>query len=142
MAIYKSACHCGAVTVELETETDPAEIDVRQCQCSFCRAHDATSASDPAGRIRYIERTPGAINRYQFGTKSCNFILCRHCGVYLGATMDDDTTAGYATTNIKHYEDRALFTKPPRQAHYDDEDLAPRLERRRKTWTPIDGSAA
>ena len=28
MTIYKGGCHCGAVTVELETETDPIEIEV------------------------------------------------------------------------------------------------------------------
>jgi len=62
-----------------------------------------------------------------------------HNWIYLGATMDDDETPGYATTNIKHYEDRALFTKPPRQTVYDDEGLEPRLERRRRNWTPIAG---
>jgi len=137
MTIYKGSCHCGAVTVELETNTDPAKIDIRQCQCSFCRAHDAMSASDRAGSIRYIEHQPGAINHYQFGTNSCKFILCQRCGIYLGASMEDKETEGYATTQIKHYEDSALFTKPPRQAHYDDEDLELRLERRRRTWTPI-----
>ena len=137
MTVYKGSCHCGAVTVELETDTNPADIEVRTCQCSFCRAHDAVSASDPAGRIRYIENSPGAINRYQFGYKSCDYILCRHCGVYLGATMPDEETAGYATTNIRHYEDRALFTKAPRPTVYDDEGLEARLARRRERWTPI-----
>ena len=54
MTLYRGGCHCGAVTIELETATDPSEIDVRECQCSFCRAHGAESASDPNGRIRYI----------------------------------------------------------------------------------------
>ena len=90
MTVYKGACHCGAVTVELETDTAPATIDVRECQCSFCRAHGAESASDPAGRIRYIEREPGDINRYQFGTKTCDLFLCRHCCGYMGAGMVDD----------------------------------------------------
>ena len=139
MTVYKSRCHCGAVTVELETESDPAEIEVRECQCSFCRAHGAVSASDPNGRIRYIEHELGAITRYQFGTKSCDFILCRHCGVYMGATMADDETPGYSTTQIKHYEDKALFTKQARHPDYDDEPLESRQTRRRKTWTPIAG---
>ena len=137
MTVYKGACHCGAVTVELETETNPAEIDVRECQCSFCRAHGAKSASDPAGRIRYVEREPGDINRYRFGTKTCDLLLCRHCGVYMGATMAGDGTSGYSTTQIKQFEDRALFTKTARHPDYDTEPLESRLERRRKTWTPI-----
>ena len=64
MTNYKGSCHCGAITVELETKTDPAEIEIRECQCSFCRAHGAVSASDPNGRIRYIDREPGDIVRY------------------------------------------------------------------------------
>jgi hypothetical protein len=137
MTLYKGSCHCGAVTVELETDTDPAEIEVRECQCSFCRAHGAVSASDPNGRIRYIEHETGAINRYQFGTKSCDFILCRYCGVYLGATMDDEETAGYSTTQIKHFENKALFIKQARHPDYDGEPLELRLARRRQNWTPI-----
>ena len=103
MTVYKGACHCGAVTVELETDTAPATIDVRECQCSFCRAHGAESASDPAGRIRYI----------------------------------DDESPGFSTTQIRHFEDRALFTKSARHPDYDEEPLESRLARRRKTWTPI-----
>ena len=137
MAIYKSSCHCGAVRAELETETDPAEVDVRECQCAFCRAHSATSASDPNGRIRYMEREAGDITYYQFGTKSCEAVICRHCGVYMGAVMRNADGSGYATTNIKHYEDRPLFTRPPRERHYDDELFEERQERRRQTWTPL-----
>ena len=137
MTLYKGSCHCGAVTVELETETDPANIYVRECQCSFCRAHGAVSASDPRGQIRYIERNPGDIVRYRFGTKTCDFLICRHCGIYMGATMDDETTPGYSTTQIKQFEDRVLFTKMARHPDYDDEPLESRLARRRRNWTPI-----
>ena len=137
MTLYKGRCHCGAITVEFETNTDPATIDVRECQCAFCRAHGAESASDPNGRIRYIERETGDIVRYRFGTKSCDFIICRHCGVYLGAVMEDDETPGFSTTQIKHFEDRALFTKTARHPDYDDEPLTNRLTRRRRNWTPM-----
>ncbi|MEL0113053.1 MAG: hypothetical protein VW835_15085 [Rickettsiales bacterium] len=139
MTLYKGSCHCGAVAVELETETDPADIEVRECQCSFCRAHGAVSASDPNGRIRYIEQEPGAIHRYRFGTKSCDFLICRNCGVYLGATMEGDGTPGYSTTQIKHFEDRALFTKTAKHPDYDGEPLDSRLARQRRNWTPIAG---
>ena len=139
MTVYKGACHCGEVTVELETDTDPTDIEVRECQCSFCRAHGAVSVSDPNGRIRYIEQKPGAIVRYQFGTKSCDFLICRKWGVYLGAVMDGDGTPGYSTTQIKHFEDRTLFTKTTRHADYDGEPLKSRLARRKKNWTPIVG---
>lgn len=137
MTNYKGSCHCGAITVELETKTDPAEIEIRECQCSFCRAHGAVSASDPNGRIRYIDREPGDIVRYRFGSKTCDFIICRHCGVYLGATMEDDGSLGYSTTQIKNFDDRALFTKQAKHPDYEGEPLKDRLARRRRNWTPI-----
>ena len=53
-------------------------------------------------------------------------------GVYVGAVME-----GYSTTQIKHLEDRALFTKTARHPDYDDEPLEDRLARRRRNWTPL-----
>ena len=132
MTVYKGSCHCGAVTVELKTVTNPAEIEIRECRCSFCRAHGAVSASDPNGQIRYIEQAPGDIVRYQFGSKTCDFIICRHCGVYLGATMEDDGSLGYSTTQIKNFEDRALFSKQAKHPDYEGEPLEDRLARRRR----------
>ena len=44
---------------------------------------------------------------------------------------------GYSTTQIKHFEDRALFTKTARHPDYDDEPLEDRLARRRRKWTPL-----
>jgi hypothetical protein len=137
MATYTGSCHCGGVAVEFETPTDPAEIELRECQCGFCRAHGAVSASDPKGRIRYVETRPGAMKRYQFGLKSADYILCRECGVYLGAVMTEDGADIYATTNIRSYADRARFTRPPQPAVYEQEGLETRRARRRQRWTPV-----
>lgn len=137
MVLYTGSCHCGGVTVEFETPTDPATLDVRHCQCSFCRAHGAISVSDPKGRIRYIENKPGAMKRYQFGMKSADYILCRDCGVYLGATMTEGGKDVYATTNIRTYAERERFSKPPRPIVYEQEDLETRRARRRERWTPV-----
>ena len=51
--------------------------------------------------------------------------------------MDSETTPGYSTTQIKHFEDSALFTKMAQLPDYDDEPLEARLARRRRNWTPI-----
>lgn len=137
MTVYKGACHCGGVTVEFETPTDPAALDRRTCQCGFCSRHGAISVTDPKGRIRYIENTPGALKRYQFGLKSADYILCRHCGVYLGAVMTEDGRDAYATTNIRVYADRDRFKKPPQPIVYEEEGLEARRARRRERWTPV-----
>ena len=137
MAVYTGSCHCGGVTVEFDTPTDPAAIPLRLCQCSFCRAHGSISASDPKGRIRYIENTPGALKRYQFGLKSADYILCANCGVYLGATMTEGGQDVFATTNIRTYAERARFTQEPTPIVYEQEDLETRRSRRRERWTPV-----
>ena len=137
MITYKSFCHCRAIRVELMTTTDPSRVDIRLCQYSFCRAHVAISASDPDDKIKSLEVLKNSIGRYKFGTKSCDFIICRHCSVYLGAIMLDNHKTGYATTQIKHFEYFQLFTKKLRQAHYEKEGIEVRLERRPNTWTPL-----
>jgi hypothetical protein len=137
MAIYKGGCHCGGVSVEFETPTDPSDIELRLCQCSFCRSHGSISASDPKGRIRYVENRPGAMKRYQFGLRSADYILCGDCGVYLGAMMTDEGSAGYATTNIRAYADRDRFTRQPQPIVYEQEALEARRARRRQRWTPV-----
>jgi hypothetical protein len=137
MTLYAGSCHCGGVAVEFETPTDPADIPLRECQCGFCRRHGAISATDPKGRIRYLEKTPGAMKRYRFGMKSADYILCRDCGVYLGAVMTEDGKDAFATTNLRTYADRDCFTHAPQPIVYEEEGLEARRARRRERWTPV-----
>jgi len=137
MTLYTGSCHCGGVTVEFETPTDPAALPLRECQCGFCRRHGAISVSDPRGRIRYIENRSGAMRRYQFGMKSADYILCRDCGVYLGAVMTVDGRDVFATTNLRAYPDRDRFTQAPSPIVYEEEGLDARRARRRERWTPV-----
>ena len=48
---YTGQCHCGATTVAFDTTTSPEQTQIRECQCSFCRKHGSTNASDPDGRL-------------------------------------------------------------------------------------------
>ena len=137
MTLYTGSCHCGGVTVEFETPTDPADLPLRECQCGFCRRHGAISVSDPKGRIRYIESRPGAMRRYRFGMKSADYILCRDCGVYLGAVMTEGGQDVFATTNLRAYPDRERFKQAPRPIVYEEESLDARRARRRERWTPV-----
>ncbi len=137
MTLYTGSCHCGGVTVEFETPTDPAALPLRECQCGFCRRHGAISVSDPRGRIRYIENRSGAMRRYQFGMKSADYILCKECGVYLGAVMTVDGRDVFATTNLRAYSDRDRFTQAPSPIVYEEEGLDARRARRRERWTPV-----
>jgi len=51
MTVLRGGCHCGNLKVALETSLDPSVLQLRACQCSFCRRHGAVTTSDPAGRL-------------------------------------------------------------------------------------------
>ena len=136
MVDYTGSCHCGAIGFRYATERRPAEWSVRACQCRFCRMHDALSTSDPNGELAFGCHDPGALQRYRFALRTADFLLCRHCGVYIGAAIEIDG---------KHFgiiNTHALDTAPDDMAEigaisYDSEDVAGRVARREERWTPV-----
>ena len=131
MSLYEGACHCGAVSAAFETAIDPADIDVRADQCGFCRRHGAKTVSDPAGKLALRFREAD-IERYRFGTRTSDFIVCRSCGAYVAAIIE-----GYGVLNAAAADIRAFAEKPARPVSYEDETAAVRLARRRDRWTPL-----
>ena len=131
MSVYEGACHCGAVTAAFETAIEPAAMDVRADQCGFCRRHGAKTVSDPSGRLalRFAE---GAVERYRFGTRSSDFIVCRACGAYMAAIIE-----GFGVVNVVGADIRVFADRPARPVDYDEETAAMRLARRRERWTPL-----
>ena len=88
MTTYGGSCHCGAVKVALESQRAPAQMRVGRCGCSFCRRHGARTMGDREGSLRF-EAAPGALIRYRFGLGITDYLLCAHCGAYVGAVMQD-----------------------------------------------------
>jgi hypothetical protein len=131
MSLYEGACHCGAIAARFETAIDPAAIEVRADQCGFCRRHGAKTVSDPAGRLALRFRE-AAVERYRFGTRSSDFIVCRSCGAYVAAVID-----GFGVLNVVGADIQPLADKPARPVSYEDESAALRLARRRERWTPL-----
>ena len=134
MKRYEGGCHCGAIRVSFESEQTPETLPVRACGCSFCRAHGAVTMTDPDGLAR-IDADRDALNRYQFGLRTADFIVCRNCGAYVGAFFDDGDAA-YATLNVNTFRDRARFVQTAAHADYAAEDSDARMARRRLRWTP------
>jgi hypothetical protein len=118
MSLYEGACHCGAVRAAFETAIEPDDMDVRADQCGFCRRHGAKTVSDPAGKLALTFRE-AAVERYRFGTRMSDFIVCRSCGAEVAADI------------------RALADRPARPVTYEDESASMRLARRRERWTPL-----
>ena len=136
---YTGSCHCGAIGYRLHTAIPPSEWSVRACQCTFCRNHDALSTSDPAGRIEFQYRNTEKLQRYRFGLKTADFLLCRNCGVYIGAFIETPTGefAIINTHSLKPQPDDMAAVQP---ISYDGEKTGGRIKRREERWTPASES--
>ena len=136
MTSWAGACFCGSIAYELRSDIAPPEWSIRACQCAFCRAHDALSTSDPAGELRFQSSRPENLQRYRFAMRTADFLLCRECGVYIGAVIE--TEGGRFGIVNTH----SLLAPPPDIAavapiSYETEDQQGRVDRRAKRWTPV-----
>jgi hypothetical protein len=127
---FEGGCHCGAISAVFETALAPDEIEVRADQCGFCRRHGAKTVSDPAGRLtlRFAE---AAVQRYRFGGRTADFLICRDCGAYVASVMEDFGVLNVVGANIA-----ALAGRDARPVDYDGETPDERRTRRRQRWTP------
>ena len=140
MAEYLARCHCGALTARYRTAKTPSEWSIRACQCSFCRAHGALSTSDPEGTLQFSCSAPESVQRYRFGTGSADFLVCRECGVYLGAqTMREGRRFGILNTRTLDPIPEALPEAAPMS--YTNEASEARYARRQARWTPLAGDS-
>ena len=128
-------CHCGNVEVSFETSRTPSQLELRECACTFCRRHGATSVADPAGLLVVRVRGAEQLSRYRFGLRTADFLVCRTCGVYVAAVCEVDGRT-YGTLNANVLDARASLTAAPVRVDYDGETAAQRTARRARAWTP------
>jgi hypothetical protein len=129
------SCHCGALTIELETAREPSALPVRTCGCTFCRKHRPRYTSDPGGHVTIRVGDPANVSRYRFGLRLADFLVCRTCGVFVAAY--EPGTPGRAVVNLEALARAADFTgEPTHLTIYDTEDVPTRTARRAKAWTP------
>ena len=103
MAKHTGGCHCGNISVLYTTGVAPEETTPRACQCDFCRKHNTSAVSDPDGDLAISVRDASLLNRYQFGLKAADFLICRACGVYVAAFMPDpDDKKGVCHADVGH----------------------------------------
>ncbi len=133
---YVGSCHCGAIGFTYRTDVRPERWSVRACQCSFCRAHDALSASDPDGDLRFTSVSPGSLQRYRFGLGTADFLLCRQCGVYIGAAIESNN-GWFGIINTHALTSPPDNLSPAKPISYDGENTEGRVSRRGQRWTPV-----
>jgi hypothetical protein len=130
MTTLSGACHCGAVTASLVTE-DAGALTVRACQCGFCRRRGAKTVGDPNGHLR-VSFSQAAVERYRFGTRSAEFLICKGCGDYMAAVMDS-----VAVLNVVAADIPSLAGRDAEPMVYDSETPEEKRARRLARWTPV-----
>jgi hypothetical protein len=135
---YAGGCHCGALEWTYRTRLAPRGWSLHACQCSFCRGHGTATTSDPAGEVEFTYHQPDRLRRYRFGLRTADFLLCRECGVYLGAVMLTGA-GGVATLNTRALRERPRGLPAVRSVHYVAESPEERRARRTRLWTPVRG---
>jgi len=108
---------------------------LRACGCSFCRAHNTRTTSDPSGSVDIRAADWSLVESYRFGTGTAEFLICKRCGVYIGA-IGETASGPRAVINTNCLEDRAAFTQQPSPVDHDGEATTDRVARRAANWTP------
>jgi hypothetical protein len=133
--LYSGQCHCGAIRVELTTDRLPSEQVLGACQCTFCRKHNARTFSDPKAHVTLTAIDLEQIQRYSFGLRTSDQIVCRQCGVYVAMTLTEGARI-WSVINVDTLDGRALFTRSPEPRDYGAEDRKGRIARRKARWCP------
>jgi hypothetical protein len=136
MVEYLASCHCGSLEARYRTALPVADWSVRACQCAFCRAHGALTTSDPAGTLAFAARDQERVHRYRFGSGATDFLLCRECGVYVGARLLE-TRGHFGVLNTRALRPIPAGLPEPALMQYGDEPPELRAERRTQRWTPL-----
>ncbi|RUU10176.1 aldehyde-activating protein [Mesorhizobium sp. M7A.T.Ca.TU.009.01.3.2] len=137
MTVHTGGCHCGNIRLEFSTELEPPQTEVRACQCSFCIRHGSRAVADPNGRLVISVKDQTQLQRYQFGLRTADYLICRQCGVYVAAIARDDARA---IVIINALDDRERFNREPVRVDFDAESRAQRQDRRRTHWMPVEMS--
>lgn len=133
MNVYEGSCHCGAISVTLQTQKNAAALGARSCQCSFCRSHGASWTSDPAGALNVV--IAGNVSRYRLGTGSAEFLVCATCGVVPAVVWVAEGRL-LSVVRVECLKERDALLAHASCTDFDDEVLAQRLARRSRSWTP------
>jgi hypothetical protein len=133
--LHSGGCHCGNMTLHLRLSRAPEQMPLRSCSCSFCRSHGTRTVSDRDGCVEISVADWSVLERYRFGSRTADYLVCRRCGVYVGAVCE--TSDGLrAVVNVNCLDDRAAFMQTPTAPDYDGEATDARLARRATNWMP------
>jgi hypothetical protein len=93
------------------------------------------TVTDPSGSVTFRFSEPSRLQRYRFGTRSSEFLVCSGCGVYIGA-LHTSSKGQFATLNINAMR-APLDVSEPVPVTYDGESLEQKQSRREERWTRV-----
>ena len=128
----RGGCHCGNVDFTLAWPDSMERIPARACGCTFCRKHGASWTSHPDAGLRVTVRDADRMERYNFGTRTADFLVCRACGVPPVAVSRIDGR-DHAVVNVNTFEDfDAALDRS--SSDFEGEATEDRLARRQSRW--------
>jgi hypothetical protein len=86
----QGGCHCGNLRFAAQLTRPSGSYRPRACDCDFCDKHAAAYVSDPHGSLTITVRDATGLGRYRQGNGLAEMLLCRQCGVLLGALYASD----------------------------------------------------
>jgi hypothetical protein len=92
--------------------------------------------SDPAGALEFAAIDPTRLSRYRFGTRTAEFLLCGHCGIFVGGTMTHQGRR-FGVLNTRSLTPLLPELLSPQAVDFEGETLEARLVRRAARWTPL-----
>jgi len=101
-------CYCGNIHLAVKLTREPSDLRPRACDCDFCQKHGAAYVSDPQGSVTVRIQDERETARYHQGSGIAELLLCRTCGVLVGALYRDAERL-FATVNFKTLDCRADF---------------------------------
>ena len=101
-------------------------------------SHGARTTTDPSGSVTFQIADASKLQRYRFGLRSADFLICRDCGVYVAAVLTSPQ-GQFATLNINTIR-AALEVPAAVPISYEEESLEQKQARRELRWTPVAGA--
>jgi hypothetical protein len=133
---HLGGCHCGNIRVSLRLTKPPEANALRACTCSFCRSHSPRMIADSEGFFEIWADDWSLVEKYRFGTRTCDFLICRRCGVFIAA-VSETAEGARAVVNVNCLNDRGRFTSVPVLHDFEGETNETRLSRRAANWMPV-----
>jgi hypothetical protein len=137
----RGQCHCGRIKVRVRLSQTPDMLQVRACQCSFCRRQGAMTIADPRGHAVIEAPAPDALQRYRFALKTADYLICAECGTYVGVLLDAGG-AHLATVNAAGLDLAPFRGREAMPVDYSAEVFEERMRRRLAAWMPTELSFA